>query len=162
MPTKIYQHDETAITWLASGGSALFTPTSLAANAGRQGAHYDLGAAARSYLFAWRAWVKFSTTPIVGEIVRVYLKTSDGTNHDNDDGTGDIAVSSINKLNNLLHLGNIMVDEAATGIQMVASGEVYIGRRYIAPVFWNATADVLSATAADMGFSLTPIPQESQ
>jgi hypothetical protein len=161
MPNKIYQKDETAVTWLASGGTNLFTPTSLATATGRQGAHHDFGVSARPRLFAWRAWVKPGATRVVGEGIRVYLKTSDGTRHDNDDGTGDIALSHSDKLRNVRQLGAIVIDENAA-VEMVAGGIVEIGARYAAPIFYNGTANTLSATAADFGFSLTPIPDEIQ
>ena len=162
MANKIYQHDETAITWLASAGTNVLTLTSVAAGAGRQGAHDDFGTAARSKVYAWRAWVKFATTPVVGEVVYIYWKSSDGTHHDNDDGTGDIAVSAEDKLLNLKLIGRIIVDEASTTPEFVGSGEIMVPHRYGAPVFWNATADALSGTAGDHGFSLTPIPPEVQ
>jgi len=161
MATKIYQHDETAKVWKASGGDAAFTPTSLATNTGRQGAHLDLGTSARSRLFAWRAWIVPGATRVVGEAIRIYLKTSDGTSPDNDDGTGDIAVSSSDKLRNLRQIGAIVIDENAA-VPMVASGFIEVVARYVAPVFWNGTANTLSATAADFGFSLTPVPDEVQ
>lgn len=161
MPNKIYQKDEAAITWLAAAGTEAFTPTSLATATGRQGAHHDFGVSARSRLFAWRAWIKPGATRVVGEAVRIYLKTSDGSHPDNDDGTGDIAVSSSDKLRNVRQLGAIVIDENAA-VEMAASGIVEIGARYAAPIFWNGTANTLSATAGDFGFSLTPIPDEIQ
>jgi hypothetical protein len=161
MANKVYQHDETAITWLASGGTHAFTPTSLGSGAGRQGAYRDFGTSARSRLFAWRAWIKPGGTRVVGEIVRVYLATGDGTIYDNDDGTGDIAVSSVDKLRNLQQIGSIVIDENAA-VTMAASGVVEIGARHAAPVFWNGTNNTLSSTAADFGFSLVPIPDEIQ
>lgn len=161
MVSKVYQHDETAITWLASGGTNAFTPTSLGASAGRQGAHHDFGTAARARRFVWRAWIKPGATRVVGEPVYIYLKTSDGTHPDNDDGTGDIAVSAQAKLRNLTPLDVLEIDEDAA-VEMVVSGEVEIGARYVAPVFWNATANSLSSTAGDFGFSLTPVPDEIQ
>lgn len=161
MANKIYQHDETAITWLASGGTNAFTPTSLGSSAGRQGAYHDLTTSARSRLFAWRAWIKPGGTRVVGQQVFVYLVTSDGTSADNDDGTGDAAVSSSDKLRNLHHIGTIVIDENAA-VTMVASGVVAISARYVAPVMWNATANALSSTAGDFGFSLTPVPDEVQ
>lgn len=161
MANLIYLNEEAAITWLASGGTELFTPTSLAAAAGRQGALHDFGVAARSRFFAWRAWIKPGATRVVGEVVEIYLKTSDGTHPDNDDGTGDIAVSAADKRRNLAMIGSIQIDENAA-VEMVASGVIEIGARYAGPVFWNATANSLSATAGDFGFSLTPIPDELQ
>jgi len=166
MPNKVYQHDETTLVWTSSGGDYALTATSLATVTGRQGAMADLGSAARARRYAWRAYVKFSTTPVVGEVVYVYLKTGSGATAgarpDNDDGTGDIAVSSIDKLKNLQLIGPIIVDEAATGVEMVASGEIWLPHRWVAPVLWNATVDTLSATGTDIGFELTPIPDEIQ
>ena len=160
--SKAYLLPETTITWLNVGGSELLTLTSVAAGAGRQGALHDFGTVARAPEFAWRAWIKFSTAPVVGERVKVYWKTSDGTSPDNDDGTGDIALSAEDKLKNLMFLGSIVVDEASTAPLFVASSDVYLPHRYGSPVFFNDTADALSATATDHGFSLTPVPIQGQ
>ncbi len=162
MANLVYQNAEAAITWLASGGTNVLTLTSVAAGAGRQGALDDFGVGAVAQEYAWRAWVKFATTPVVGEIIRIYWKTSDGTSPDNDDGTGDAAVSAEDKLKNLHFIGSIIVDEASNTPVFVASGYMTIPHRHGAPVFWNATADALSATAGDHGFSITPVPMEIQ
>lgn len=161
MANKIYQVLETAITWLSTGGSAAFTPTSLATVSGRQGAYYDFGTSARSRLYAWRAWLKPGGTRVVNEIIYVYWTTGDGTHYDNDDGTGDLALSSVNKLLNVRLIGKITIDENAA-VEMGASGMLEHTARYGAPIFYNATANTLSSTAADFGFSLTPIPDEIQ
>lgn len=161
MANLIYQNEEAAITWLASGGTNLFTPTSLASNAGRQGAMHDFGVGARARLFVWRGWIKPGTTRVVGEIVEWYIKTSDGTHPDNDDGTGDIALSSSDKLRNLKMIGVCQIDENAA-VEMTAWGEISLPARYVAPVIYNRTANSLSATAGDFGFSLTPVPDEVQ
>jgi len=159
MANKVLMHQETAITWLSTGGTELFTPTTLGAAAGRQGALHDFGTAARARRGTWRAWLKPGATRVVGEVVRVYLKTSDGSHPDNDDGTGDIAVSAEDKLRNVAQLGAIIIDENAA-VEMAASGVVEIDARYAGPIFWNATANALSGTAGDFGFSWTPTPDE--
>lgn len=161
MPNNVYQTLETPITWLSSGGTELFTPTSLASAAGRQGALHDFGTAAAPRRFGWRAWMKPGATRVVGEYVGVYLKTSDGTSPDNDDGTGDAAVSSVDKLRNLTPIGTIQIDENAA-VEMATSGIIEIFHRYGAPVFWNGTSNALSSTATDFGFSLTPVPDQIQ
>lgn len=161
MANKIYLVPESDVTWLSSGGTEVFTPTSLGAAAGRQGAHHDFGTSARSRRFAWRAFLKPGATRVVGEIVQVFLKTSDGSHPDNDDGTGDIAVSAQDKLRNLQLIGVIVIDENAA-VEMVASGDIELSHRYAAPVFWNATANSLSTTATDFGFIMTPVPDEVQ
>ena len=162
MTSKAYIVPETAITFKSTGGTVAFTPTSVATLAGRQSAQHDFGAAARSPIYNWRGYVKFATTPVVGETVDIYLKTSDGTHLDNDDGTGDIAVSAADKLKNLRYIGSIVVDEASTAPEFSASGTTAIYDRYVHVVFWNATTDSLSATAADNGFILEPIPFQGQ
>lgn len=161
MATKIYQHDESAITWRNTGGTELFTPTSLGSNAGRQGAYHDLGTAARSRRFLWRAWLKPGSTRVVGEIVNVYLLTGDGTHYDNDDGTGDAAVSALDKLRNADPIGRIQIDENAA-VEMGKGGDIDVVDRYCAPVFWNQSANALSSTAGDFGFDLVPVPDEQQ
>ena len=161
MPTKVYQHDESAITWQSASGTELLTPTSLASGAGRQGAYHDFGTSARARRFNARARIVPGGTRVVGEVIDIYFITSDGNHPDNDDGTGDIAVSSIDKLRNLTPIGQIQIDENAA-VKMVWSGDVEISARYGAPLFWNRTANTLSATATDYGFQLTPVPDEIQ
>lgn len=162
MTSKAYLLPETAISFKASGGDVTFTCTSVAASAGRQSAQHDLGTAARAFIFNWRAYVKFATTPVVGETVDVYLKTSDGTHIDNDDGTTDAAVSAEDKLKNLHYIGSIIVDEASTTPEFVGSGTCTIYSRYVQVVFWNATSDAFSSTAADCGFELEPVAIQGQ
>lgn len=162
MTSKAYLLPETLIEFKDSGGDAAFTCTSLAAGAGRQSAQYDFGTSARPYIFSWRAYVKFSTTPVVGEVIDVYIKTSDGTYVDNDDGTTDAALSAEDKLKNLTRIGFITVDEASTTAPMVASGVVELPDQYVQVVFFNRTADALSSTAADCGFRLKEITVQGQ
>ena len=160
--SKAYLLQENPITWLSSGGDETLTLTSLFADAGRQGAEHDFGTAARAPEFAWRAWVKFADAPVVGEQVKIYWKTSDGTHPDNDDGNGDVALGSADKLKNLTLIGNIVVTQASTSVLMVGKGDIYLPHQYGSPVFFNATADRLSDTGLDSGFSLIPVPIQGQ
>jgi hypothetical protein len=160
--SKVYMTPEAAVTWRNSGGTELFTCTSLGASAGRQGALHDFGTSARARRFTWRAWLKPGATRVVDEPIFLYLKTSDGSHPDNDDGTGDIAVSAENKLKNLgPPIGVIRIDEDAA-VEMAASGEIEMSHRYACPVMWNDSANALSSTAADFGFDMTPVPDEIQ
>lgn len=163
MVAKILQHDETKLIFDDTTTAAhTFTVNNLAAGAGRQSDLLDLGTGARAHRFAWRAYCQFATNPVVPEAVRVYIKTSDGSKPDNDDGVTDAAVSAEDKLNNLYQIGSIIVDEAATGVIMASSGLVILPQQWVGVVFWNATADNLVATDNLNGFSLTPVPFESQ
>jgi hypothetical protein len=166
MADKIYQHDESVLHFVpataAQAEDVAFEVHNLAAGAGRQSAQLDLGVSARATWYAWRAFVQFATIPVVGETVDIYIKTSDGTHPDNDDGTSEGAVSSDDKLKNLTLIGTIVVDEAVADIEMVASGVVSLDARYVQIVFENSTADALTNDVDENGFNLTPVPQEVQ
>ena len=171
MANKNYVVTETSLFFVpaaaAQAEDAIFEVDGLGSAAGHQSAQFDLGTTARSQLYEWRAFVQFATAPVVGETVRIYLKTAgtsaSATAHpDNDDGTGDLAVSAEDKLKNLHLIGNIIVDEAAANIEMVSSGTVEIRSRAINVVFWNATADALTTDVDENGFILTPVPDELQ
>ena len=160
--SKAYILPETKYNFLDSGGDVVITLASLGADSGRQSAQLDLGAGAQPFMFRWRAWVKFATIPVVDESIEIYIKTSDNTHFDNDDGSGDAAVSAENKLKNLRWIGSIVVDEASATPEFSASGKVAIYERYVQLVIWNGTADALSATAADNGAYLEEIPLQGQ
>jgi len=158
----ILQNDDTPITWQDASGTLVITLNNLAAGTGRQGAIHDFGVAARSRYFAWRFFCQFETAPVVNETVDIYWKSSDGSKPDNDDGTGDAALSATDKLNNLQLLGVLRVDEAATGVVMAVSGLMIAEQEQGMPVIFNNTADNLVATNNLNGFLITPIPDEIQ
>jgi hypothetical protein len=168
MANKIYGVIESAITWRNSGGGGTknITLTSLGAGEGRQGAYHDLTATARSHWFTWRAWCQFGEQPIIGQRVGIFLITAQGSNThpDNDDGTGDIPVSSIEKLRNAQYLGSIVVDQGAVDIEMVGRSKspIWISEQVVAPAFWNFTSDAFTSDATEHGFDLVPVPQEVQ
>ena len=161
MPNAVYQEHGTIVAWRDSGADHAITMTSLATAAGRQGAQHDFGTAAAPRRFAWRAWITPGATRVVGERVEVYWKSSDGTIDDNDDGTGDIAVSAVDKLRNLWLLDTIQIDENAA-VPMAKSGTFEVLHRYGQPVFWNRTQNTLSATASQFGFTIVPVYDEVQ
>ena len=164
MTSKAYlAAPETAVTFRSSTGTVVHTLTSLGTGTGRQSAQHDFTDSARPFMYRWRAWAQLTGTPVVGETIDYYYKSglTASTILDNDDGTGDIAVSAENKLKNLHYIGSIVVDEAVD-VEFVASGTIAIYERFVNIVAWNATANALSATALDMGFSLTPISIQGQ
>ena len=167
MTSKIYTLQETGTVWADSGADLAMTLASLAAGAARQGAVKDLGVltTARATRFVWRVKVMQDTAGVVGETIPVYLKfgtDNHATVYDNDDGTGDIAVSNVNKLKNLRHICTLQVDEAAADIPLSKSGIIDIPERYVMPVIYNNTADILSAPSGDSWFSLYPLVWQGQ
>lgn len=164
MANPVYQKAGTAVTWTDSTGDLAMTLQNLAAGAGRQGAIKDWGAlsTARPTLYHYRLVIQSETTPVLGEEVRLYWKSGDGTVYDNDDGTGDIALSSTDKLKNLKPLDVLQIDEAVVDIYMSVEGYFQDFNRYGQPVVYNATADNLQNTANVCYITVTPIYDEIQ
>lgn len=167
MANKLYQIGETSQVFGSEGGDDVAWSTeNIADDAGRQSAFLDLGAmtTARAYRFGLRTYTQFEPTPTIDEILAFHAKTSDGTHPDNDDGTGDAAVSALDKLNNLAQIASIVVDQAAADIEMVKAVMLELWDRYFGLAMWNTSG---AATRNDTPFGhtkaiLTPIPPELQ
>jgi len=162
MADKVYIARETAIVWSDTTGDLVMTLNNLAASAGRVGARKDFGAGSTSQWYTWRLTVQFETAPVVGEVVQVYLSTSDGSEEDGQVGTADAALDSSDTLKNLMLIGSLIVTSTDADHDMTASGICRIPTRYVSPVIYNDTADNLQATNDTGEFTLTPIPDEVQ
>lgn len=165
MPDKIYQVGETAITFDGTvGADVAFSIESVVNDAGRQSALHDLGVLtdARASRFIFRFFTQLQATPTVRNTIRLFRKTSDGSHPDNDDGTGDAAISSIDKLLNLTLIAILKVDEAAANIETVVSGEITILDRHVGFAIWNTSGATINATDSNSGVILTPLPPEIQ
>lgn len=160
MANEEYVKEETRIEWLASGGDYTLT-ADVASGAGRQGAAGDFSSFPRAGRHRFMLVIDADTTPVVGELVRLFWKegNSDGAAdvYTNDDGAGDAAVSAEDKLKNLQHLGTLEIDEAAAAVNMVIVGEVFVRSQKGMPVIWNGTADDI-----DVFFYMWPIPHQGQ
>jgi len=164
MANAVYQKSGTAVKWSDTTGDLAMTLNNLAAGAGRQGAVKDWGAlsTARPALYHFRLLVQFDTAPVVGESVTLYWKSGDGTDYDNDDGTGDAALSAADKLKNLHFLGELIVDEAAADVDMSIQGFFTDLNKEGMPVVYNGTVDNLQATNNVNFVTITPIFDEVQ
>lgn len=164
MANQIKLNVGSLITFKSTGGTVLFTPTSVAQNAGRVSAQWDRGAPPYASRFAWRAVSKANATVVIGDtLADIYAATSDGTNIDGTPGTSDAALSSIEKARNMQWIGSLIV-EATAAAQVVASGIIELPERYFSVVWINrlSTNVPLSATATDHLFQLLPILDEIQ
>jgi hypothetical protein len=167
MSNQVKVNVGTVITFKSSGGTAVWTPTSLAQNAGRVSAQVDLGAFPKALRFEWRAQAKAATTVVIGDtLLDLYAVTADnaGTGYvDGTPGIVDAALSSIEKARNMPYIGSLIVEATAVAI-VNGSGIVELPNRYFSVVGINrlSTAVALSATATDMSFQLTPILDEIQ
>lgn len=162
MPNKIYRAIETTLSFRDSGGDATLTLQNLAFGAGRVSARYDRSTGSKPHLYHWRAVVQFESTPIVGEVVEIYLFESDGTYMDGNLGTSDAALGSDKRRNGKL-IGLVIVDTTSTTTDIIASGLCLISERYFSIGVWNGSAgDNLENTANASRINLTPVPPEIQ
>ena len=168
MPNLIYIDPETEIVYGSEvGDDVAWSSESIGDGAGRQSALGDLGAGPRASRHSLRIFCQAVATPTLAAINEMFLKTAGSetatpSNPDNDDGTGDLAVSSVNKLKNLHFVRSPIVDEAAANIEFVASCIVEILARHVAIVMWNEMGSATTADAAETKAILTPIPDEIQ
>lgn len=165
MVNKLYKVDETAIIFGSEGGDTVaWSSESIANAAGRQSALYDQGAGgtARALRWMYRIYTQAQATPTMGRALRMYLKTSDGTHPDNDDGTGDLAVSAEDKLRNLIPLRSPIVDQVASDIEFVSQGVILIPARHFGVVMWNDMGSAVTTDVAETKAIFTPIPPELQ
>lgn len=164
--SKQYAISETTITFGSEVGDTVAWSTEAIANAaGRQSAFHDRGdlTTARPeryrYRFVMAGW---QATPTVGNVLELRIKTSDGTTPDNDDGTGDAAVSAEDKLKNLGFVGEIVCDEAAANIPAATEGIIYLTERYVGFVLWNRGGSALRNLESGCKLYLTPDPLQQQ
>lgn len=162
MANLLYHVRETPIVFKSTGGDAVFTLTSLGTGAGRQSARFDRGTTAKPDRYIWRARTKAAVAPVVGNVVNLYLGTSDGTDADGELATGDAALPALDRRRNLQWIGSIVCDEASNTRFFTRSGLIEICERWIQPVWVNDLGQALSSTAADHYFTLTPAPPELQ
>ena len=160
---KIYTAQETAITWKNTGGTYVFTGTSVANAAGRVGAQGDLGSGSRCDRYIWYAEVQCIATPTAGNVVNVYLARGNSTTEiEGNPGTSDAALSAETACRNMLFLGAIVVETATADKKFIASGVVEIAHRYVSPALFNNAGSALTSDAAEHYFTLTPVPPEIQ
>lgn len=162
MPNLIYTVQESAITFQDSSGSAVITLANLAAATGRVSAQYDRGAADMATRYTVRCKFEKGVAGVVGQIINVYVFTSDGTNVDGTVGTADAALTANQALNAFLILP-VVVNTTSTNTAITQSfGPLEIPFRYISIGVMNSTTGLLRNTANANTIKLTPIPDEIQ
>jgi hypothetical protein len=98
---------------------------------------------------------------VVGQVINVYIFTSDGTNADGTVGTADAALTTNQALNAFLILP-VVVNTTSTSVKITQSYVVEIPSRYVSVGVMNSTTGLLRAAANVCTISLTPIPDEIQ
>ena len=161
---KVYGLRETAIKWADSAQTPdnNLTLSALAAGAGRVGVQHDFGATAGARDFIWRATFQMGTAGVVGEVIDIYISTSDGTNPDGEEGVTDAALGSTNSLKNMTFVGSVVVDTTSIDTDITRSGRIRIDERYVSIVVHNNTADALKTDTAVHSVTLTPVVDDIQ
>ena len=155
----------TAGTPITFGGEAAadvaFSVEGILTVAGRQSATKDLGAVtAINNTYRIDGVTQWQATPAVGDELRLFIKmqVEEGSTWTNDDGTGDIALSALDKTRNLYYVGAITCDEAAANIATAKDFGIHeISVQNIALVVYNASGASIHATDTSTIFTLTPI-----
>lgn len=152
----IYGLNEAAITFQASGGSAVASFDNLATVTGRISAQYDRGASAKAAWYFWRGVYQMDSTAVVGEAAEWYLAFGDGTYVDGNVGTIDAALASV-ALPNLLFLGAGIVQVTTLSTDIVVSGgPILLPHRYVSAGLYNRTTKTTENTANTNKLILTP------
>jgi len=167
MAGEIYLRYGTKIIFGSEGGDDVaWTTESVVNGAGRQSAQHDLRPTnPQPDELLIRFYTQCKATGItLNNTIDVWAKTSDhATLHlDNDEGTGDIILSSSDKLVNLHWVGPAIVDQAAANIEFVLSTRIVIPNRYIHFVFENNSGADITDDVAETKLEMTPIFYQGQ
>lgn len=151
----------------AGGEDVTFSPAGTVDGAGRESNQWDRGDKAvtpGANLYKALFYCQLQATPVLGQTIDIYLKRSNGTIVDNDTGTADANIAAGDlKIQNLLPVGSVVVDEAAAAVTFVLRVEqLLINERYIQVVMVNKSGASISATAADTKFELTELIYQGQ
>ena len=167
MANLIYRNREATIFFLpvTQAETVIFECDGLAAGAGIGSANHDLGEGAIARIYEWVAFAQLQATPVLGETIDVYLKTSGNSASAtirplNDEGYA--VAQAGDKLRNLHFIGAITCDEAAADVEFVARGTILIDARAISVVWDNNMTSATTTDEAESGFYLSPVPDEIQ
>jgi hypothetical protein len=139
--------------------TVVFTLSGLAAGTGQYSARYNKGTGPQAFTWRWRCRVQMATAPAAGDVIEVYISTSDGTNADGQLGTTTSTFSS-DKRRNLTMVGVLVMDQTAASVTMTASNTVDIKEQFFSLALWNATSVNLLTNVNVHGCTMTPMNQE--
>lgn len=165
MSSLNYYAPGTAAVFTPSGGTIVFTPTSLANAAGRVSAQWDRGAGSKPSIFRVESRTRAAVAPVVGTVVNVYLVygQASSTMIPGKVGAADAAVSSENLFLNAKLIGTMICDVAGNTNDFVMSEVVRdVRAQYVSVGWFNLLGQALSATAGDHVVTMTPMSDEAQ
>jgi hypothetical protein len=160
------QQGATPIIWASSGGTFVWTPTSLSDGTGREGPKADLGA-------KWaRRWVALLTSSVAAsatdfKAIELWWGPSDnataGTdNPGNLSGTDATLTNAATLRYQLLLVGSLSLVNARTTSVQKQWFDFYPPLRYGVPLLYNASGQALGSTAADHTLTLIPLEETAE
>ena len=159
---KILALPEAAVTFKHSDATYTLQLDGLANGVGRISKQWDRGTGAKPVMYRVRCSFAFEATHtvVVGTTVPVYIATSDGTNIDGTVGAIDAALTAV-QCNNLVMIGQVIVDVVAKDTKITATFDLMIYDRYVSVGVMNNTADHM-ADGDLCTISFTPYTDEIQ
>lgn len=162
MKTQLRQ--EPSLTLRATGGTAVFDPTSLPDGQAWVSAPITVPSnpliGTRPALFNVRAVVKATSAPAPSKTVDVYLATSDGTSTDGSVSTGVISADVANVTANLVKIGTLTASSTG-GVNLVGSWDIVITSPVIRIVMVNHLGVSFSSTVNLTNVVVTPYTEQS-
>lgn len=165
MTSKAYVAAETALSVNGEAGADFaWSMEAVTDGAGRVSAQIDLGATPRTFQYRIDIEALWQATPVQYETLDIYLAfapDSDSTAIDGDVGTADAALGDLDQAKNLLFLGAVTVEDAAT-TKMATSFELETNARYVSLVGINNGGAATNATDSNFQCVITPLPVQGQ
>lgn len=155
-------------TLLNTGGTGVFTGSSINNAAGRLSARIDMGAYPRPLMWRWYVETQLqASTPVVGNTIDYYLVAWDDESTPARGQGGittstDSAFSTENDLLNLTHFASIRVRSTSADVVHSNTGVLLIPTRYISVVKWNRSGATTTADATEHAIRFTPYIPEAQ
>lgn len=147
------------------GADVAFSFEGTSATAGQVSAQYDIGASPRAYLWMWHAEVVWQATPTQYQTADFYAAGAydgDSTMIWGDPGASDAALGDVDMVRNMLPIGSVVVEDAAT-TKMVGGGIFEWPHRYISIVGINSDSSAaINATDSNFLFFLQPYTIQGQ
>jgi hypothetical protein len=160
---KVYALPEAAVTFKDSDATYTLALNNLANGIGVISDQWDRGTGAKPIKYLMRCVFAFEATHtiVVGEIINVYLATSDGTNIDGTVGAAAAALTAA-QCNNLIGPFPVIVDAVVKDQKITATFLVEIYARYVSVGVMNNTSDHMQADNDASLISFTPYTDEIQ
>lgn len=169
MTTRNTLWEKTAtVSLLNTGGTGVFTFSSVANAAGRLSDRIDCGDYPRALLWRWYFETQLqASTPVVGATIDLYAvfwddETTPARGSGGVTGASDAAFSTENDLLGLPHIGAARVRSTSADVVTAANGLLIIPTRYFSLVAWNRSGATTTADATEHKFYLTALYPEAQ